>query len=588
MSPAPTLAFRPRALLARTIATVAVLGVIASMLSGCGSSKKIATAADPASAIPASAALYAGATVRPQGALQTEALAAGKALTGQVDPYLRLLAALQTPGAPTLDFKRDVAPWLGTRAGAYLISLRASGQLTTMLQQGLLGNSATGSFPFGKGAADGAIVLDTSDVAKARSFLEAQAHHAGAHTSSYHGVSYELSAAGLAFGIVDRFAVIGSEAGIDGVIDTTRGGAALTHADGYTKLLASAPANALAHIYFNPTAPGAAPTTKGGSSEGLSGVLGLLSPSHQANISLIAGAGSLALDADTLSGGAGTAAGGLLAADPNSAQALDELPGESWLAIGLGDVGKTLAEDAQGLRALGSLAEMPSGTVGVEAPAVNTLDVKSILGGMLAPLDIMGAPTAQAKREFTGWMGSAGIFASGSSLLELRAGVVIESKDPARSRAAVHALATQLRKTGATIQPASIQGTDAAVGARITGLPLIMYIADGQDSSGHTKLVLGLGEASVTTALTPPSTLASASSKSAAASSLGDGSPPSILTDFPTMLSLLEGAGLTEGSSFSKVVPYLRALSTLSGGGHDLGGEVHRFRLVFGLQSAAG
>ncbi len=52
------------------------------------------------------------------------------------------------------------------------------------------------------------------------------------------------------------------------------------------------------------------------------------------------------------------------------------------------------------------------------------------------------------------------------------------------------------------------------------------------------------------------------------------------------MLSLLEGVGLTEDPSLAKVVPYLRAASTLSGGGHALSSEVQRVRLVLGLQHA--
>jgi Protein of unknown function (DUF3352) len=575
--------------MSRALAAMAPLAVGAAALAGCGSSTTLSTAADPASAIPASAALYAGATVRPTGTQSTAALAAGRALTHQADPYLRLLAALQTPGSPTLDFKRDVAPWLGPHAGVYLTSLSVAAPLTAVLEQGLLGGSAGGSgaFPLGTGAAQGAIVLDTSNVAKARSFLDTQARHAGAHATSYRGVSYEVSAAGLAFGIVNRFAVIGSEAGVHGVIDTTLGGPALTHASGYAKLLASAPSAALAHIYSNPVGAKAEPSASGGSQEGLSGVLALLSSGHQANVSLIASAGSLALDADTLTAGSTGSEGGLLSADPRSAQALGELPGESWLAIGLGNVGKTLPVDIQGLHALTSLTATPGGS-GVEAPASGTLSIKSLLEGVIAPLNILGAPTAQAKRAFTSWMGSAGIFASGASLLELKAAVVIESKDPAASRTAVGALAAALRKAGDSAQPVTIAGTDAAVSARISGLPVLLDIADGRDSSGHTKFVLGFGEASVTAALDPSSTLASAPSRAAAASSLGEGAQPSMIADFPTLLSLLEGVNLTEDPSISRFVPYLRSLSTLAGGGRSLGGEVQRFRLVLGLQGASG
>jgi hypothetical protein len=572
--------------LLRALAAAAITGVLA----GCGSAHTSGTAADPAGAIPASAPLYAGATVRPSGAEETAALTAGRALTHQADPYLRLLEALQTPGSPQLSFKRDVAPWLGAHAGIFLMSLNSSSALTRLLEQGLLGGSSpTGAFPFGagasttaKGGAQGAIVLDTSDASKARSFLDTQAGHAGAHATSYRGISYEVTPGGVAFGLVDRFAVIGSEAGLRSVIDTTLGGSSLAHASGYSRLLAAAPSDALAHVYSNP-----AETQAGGASQGASGLLQLLSGAREANISLVPSASSLALDADTLASGSASSGGGLLSSDPEGAQALDELPGESWLAIGLGHLGSTLAQDIQGLRAFASLGSTLAGS-SAEGSTSSTLNLKSLLEGMMAPLEELGANSAQARRDFASWMGSAGIFASGGSLLELKAGVVIASKDPARSRAAVAELADQLRKAGASLQPVSIAGTEAAVGARVTGLPVVLDIADGRAASGQARFVLGFGEASVAAALNPPSALSAAAPRSAAASSLGDGVQPSVILDFPTLLSLLEGVGLTEDPSISKFVPYLRSLTTLAGGGHELGRGVQRFRLVLGLQPATG
>ena len=68
----------------------ALLALFAGALAGCGSSDTPGTSADPATAVPAAAVLYAGATVRPTGTLETNALAAGKALSHQADPYARL------------------------------------------------------------------------------------------------------------------------------------------------------------------------------------------------------------------------------------------------------------------------------------------------------------------------------------------------------------------------------------------------------------------------------------------------------------------------------------------------------------------
>jgi Protein of unknown function (DUF3352) len=602
----------PLALVWHAIVATLALAAIAGVISGCGSSHTTGTTADPASVIPAAAPLYAGAIVRPEGALKSAALATGRTLTHQADPYLQLLRAIQTPGSSTLDFKSDVAPWLGRQAAVFLSSLDSSeesrvGQLLSAL---LSGSSTASAFPFGsqvgssgtaggssaEGGGQGAIVLDTSDAAKARSFLDSQAKRAGAHPTAYRGVSYLLTPDGIAFGVVDHFAVIGSESAMRGVIDTTLGGPSLAQASDYASLLAAAPPGALAHLYANPGAllgPGAASqpspalraTARGSKAEGVRGLLQVLAGTRPLNVSLVPSDTSIALDADTLASSSAASSGGLLSSLAEGAGALGELPGESWLAVGLGDVGATLGEDVQGLRGLVSLGSSLGGSTS-ESSASGSLSLKGLLEGILTPLGALGANTVEARHDFQSWMDSAGIFASGSGLLELKAGVVIASKNPALSRAAVAKLAEELRKAGGSVTPVSIPGTEASFSARLTGLPVVLDVAAGRAASGQSKFVLGLGEASVSYALNPPSTLSGSASTSAASTALGEGVQPSLTVNFTTLLSLLEGVGLTADPTISKFVPFLHTLTTLAGGGKSLGGGVQRYRLVLGLQQA--
>jgi hypothetical protein len=575
----------------RLLPLLALLAAAVLAGSGCGSSAT-GTSVDPASAVPASAALYAGAIVRPEGSLQKAASAAGRALTHQADPYLRLLGALQTPGSGSLDYKRDVAPWLGTHAGVFLSSGGSSSEaaisrLLALVQQGLLGNSPSGgSFPFAAHSAEGAIVLDTRDTAKARSFLQTLAKRAGAHTSSYRGISYQLGS-GVAFGIVSRMAVIGTEPALRSVIDTTSGGGlALAHSPGYSKLRAVAPGGALAHLYANPGA-----ISEGASksqAQGAASALALLAGQRLLNLSLVPTSRSFALDLDTIAPDSGSTteggSGGLLTSSPDASRALGELPGESWLAVGLGDLGSTLSANAQALQGLTSLGSLLTGSSN-STPSAG-LSVPGLVEGLLKPLTVLGANTAETKRDFASWMGSASLFASGSGLLELRGGIVIESKNPARSRVAVAKLGAMLRQGGGSVQRSSIAGTDAAVAVHLSGLPVELDIADGRDSAGNTKFVIGLGEQSVEAVLNPSGTLSGATSYTSASAALGEGVKPSVLVEFPTLLGLLEGVGLSEDPTIAPLVPYLRALGTLSGGGESLGGGIERFRLVLGLQGS--
>ena len=313
----------PRAVALTVCAVVAaiVLGLVIAVVAGCSGSHTTGTAADPARAVPASAALYAGADVRPKGEKRTAALDAGRALTHQADPYLRLLALLQTPGSPAPDFSRDVAPWLGNRAGVFLTSLRSSGSLLALIQRGLFGQpSPAGAFPFGASGAQGAIVLDTRELKKARAFLDAAAARAGAVARSYRGIAYRLSGGDVAFALVRRFAVIGSDAGIRAVIDTTLGGPSLARAPGYSSLLGFAPAKAIAHLYSNTSGAPAGPPS------GLAGLLALFAGARQVNVSLVPSASSLALDVDTLTAGSPSTQP-LPSFASESARALGELPG---------------------------------------------------------------------------------------------------------------------------------------------------------------------------------------------------------------------------------------------------------------------
>ncbi|HEV2974100.1 MAG TPA: DUF3352 domain-containing protein [Solirubrobacteraceae bacterium] len=560
----------------------AVLAVASLAAAGCGSGAS-GTSIDPARAVPASAPLYAGAFVRPTGSLKSSARAAATALTHQSDPYLRLLAALQTPGSSALDYGKDVAPWLGPRAGVFLTATggseeRAVDRLVTLIEQGILGSSSGGAFPFAAHSVEGAIVLDTRDAAKARSFLGQLAARAGAHAVSYRGVSYEANAAGIAFGIVSRLAVIGTETGVRAVIDTTDGGPSLAAATTYAKLTSAAPAGALANVYANATAFG------GSSAQASVSSFSLLAGGGYVNVSLVPSASSIAVDADALGTETGNVPGGLFASSSAAATALGELPGESWLAVGLGGVGHSLGADVGAIEGLVSVGGTLSGS-GSAAPSAG-ISVKGLLGGILAPLRALGAENAKTKREFASWMGSAGLFASGTGLLELKGGVVIDSTDAARSRAAVAELGALLQSGGASVQSAKVPGTEAAVAVRLSGLPVALDVAAGKNAGGQARFVIGLGEQSVQDALSPSSTISGSAPYGTASAALGQGYRPSAIVDVPTLLGLLEGVGLSEDPSVAPFVPYLRSLSTVSAGGGSLGNGIERLRLVVGLQGA--
>jgi hypothetical protein len=567
-------------LLAALLCCVGIGGTVV----GCGGSQPPSTGIDPARAVPASASIYAGAIVRPTGDLRTNARIAASAFTHQAGAFVNLPDVLQTPGSPPLSFKRDLAPWLGTQAGIFLAGPPApggneGGWMLSFLQHSLSGTAV--KFPFASAGApaapppQGALVLDVTNAGAARSFLARQAASAGAHPTNYRGVAYQLSSGGLAFALVGHFAVVGTDPAVRATIDANGGASSLARASDYARLQALAPARAIAHVYVSAALGAAAPRAGGSAS-----LFSLLAAGRAANISVLPAQSSIALDADTLSSPAVPPSGGLLAPGSEAARVLGELPADSFVAIGFGSAATALSDYARALRGLFSIGGTPGRP---EAPSPG-LSLKGLFAATLAPVEAMTAPTPQAKRDFQSWMGPGAVFASGTGLIDLKAAFVITSKNPASSRAAVAKLAAKLRGTGASVQAASIPGTDAAVTANLAGLPVAIEIADGRDARGQTKFVIGLAEASVAAVLNPSAPLAAASPYSAAGAQLGEGLQPSLIAQVPTLLTLLEGAGLAEDPSIAPAVSYLRSLAAVSGGGRSLGAGADRFRLVLGLR----
>ena len=535
----------------------------AGVLAGCGSSSS-GTNADPATVTPASTPLYVKLAVKPSGGAKGQASSAAKTLTHLAEPYGSLAQALLASEGVHLDFKRDIGPWVGDDAGVFITALDTSGlpksatSAQALLEGGLSSaGAALGADAFGSKGSQGAIVLDTSDANKARSFLARRAREQGAHGASYRGVSYQVSPSGVAEGIVKDFAVVGSESGLKSVVDTSLGGTPVTSAPGYAK----PPAGAIASAYAQPEALlKAVRGTSATTGQGVSLLGQLFAGAQTASLSVTPTANSISLQGEVHSPSSSTPLFG-----QEGAKALGALPGGAWLAAGVGSAGG--ANLPRALALLQGVASFGSSTVfaSLGGPSIEKL------------FAVLDSPKAKLQQDFGSWAGPGGMFVSGTGLTDLQAALVIASTNPTASRAAVGKLAKLMQGAGAVVSSASIPGTDAAVSVKLQGFPAVIFIADGQG-----KFVLGLGQASVEGALAPSSTLATSPSYSAATAALGGGIEPSLIVEFPTLLGFLEGVGLTQNPSVSGLVPYFKSLGTLTAGATSQGGVEH-FKVVLGL-----
>src|SRR5262249_48156700 len=158
-------------------------------------------------------------------------------------------------------------------------------------------------------------------------------------------------------------------------------------------------------------------------------------------------------------------------------------------------------------RGLLALVQTLGATAGASVSPQATLSVKGLIEGISKPLGVLAASSPEARRDFRSWMGEAGIFVSGTTIVELKGAIAITSTNPAASHAAVAKLANGLHKAGSEASPTTIAGADAAIEAKVAGLPITLVIANGRDSAGQTKFVIGLSSTSVQDALHPASAM---------------------------------------------------------------------------------
>ena len=145
-------------------------------------------------------------------------------------------------------------------------------------------------------------------------------------------------------------------------------------------------------------------------------------------------------------------------------------------------------------------------------------------------------------------------------------------------------MAASLHGAGAEATPTTISGTETAVEAKVSGLPVTLAIASGRGANGQAKLVIGVSSTSVQDALHPPSTMSGSSTFSATQRALGTGVTPSMSINVVSLVGFLEAIGLGEDPTVAPFTPALRGSTALSGGGTSPAAGIERLRLVLGLK----
>jgi hypothetical protein len=469
-------------LLGRLGQTVCALVLAAGVVAGCGDGD---AAGDLASLAPPDAPLYAEATIRPEGD-QADAVESFAERVGGVTDLgsiaVAQIDAMLAGDGVDATYADDIEPWLGDRAAVFVSSFEPTG---------------SGETP------DFAALVEVDDAQAARGFLQELADQSTEQEEerSYEGSDYFTSAGGIAAGVVDDTAlVLGTENAFRVTVDSSEG-ESLAESPEYIERADALPDDALASFFFEPAATVEAVIVSEGVDPEQARMWaplldGLLSKP-------IAGALTATPESVSVDLAAMLHPDVLLGADSSL---LTELPGSSWFAIAVPELGQALDH------ALDQL--LSSGLPGARALEQQVLERTGVKLG-----DVFE------------WLGDAAAFVAGTERSQIRAGVIAETDDPPAARDVLRALER-------------IAGVEAAV-------------------VGDT-LVATRG-ATVDEVLEPAESLGDAPGFRTAAEALGDEFPPGFYLDLPSLFSVAE-QGSDGDIDYDAIRPYTDALASLIGG----------------------
>jgi len=495
----------------RRVAATALAGLALLPLAACGGDD----AAGPASPdglarlAPASAPFYIEAAVRPEGELKADL----DALIGKFAPGESLdklsMKAVKDDDPDGLNFERDIKPWLGERAGLVITGLKAGGD-----------------------DVEAAGIIETTDPDKAIATLRDKSENK-LEDAEYNGVKYVRDTSDMTVGaIVDEALVIGTEPAFKAVVDTSKGKGLDTNAE-FKKVVDAVDENALAFIYGDVTRGLELAKSSGqANAQQLESVRELLTRQGLKTVAAGFAVTDTAVKIRFASGmkdnGQGEAAAATLAA----------LPAGSWAAFGLGDLGKSLTDALDGLKGAG----------GPGSDVQSGLDLLEQQAGI------------DVQKDLISWMGQTGIFVRGASLNDIGGALVIQSKDPAATKAAMAKARTLVAGGGLPAEDLKGSGIDDGFSIKPGNAPVEIFVALAGE-----RFVLAANRAAFDEAINPAKKLEDDEAFKAAGEQLGDGLKPTFYLDFPKVTGLI-GLAAGDQPGYAQVKTYLDKIGTIVAG----------------------
>ncbi len=498
----------------KLVLILAVLSTMAVVAAGCGNEEQSASSATEL--VPAGALMYGEATLKPEGDQKeaVDSILAKFPGGGQAGDKLKEMIekGLRESDAP-LSFKEDIEPWLGDEAAFFATSVGSDDEPKA-----------------------GVGLIATDDEDKAAEALEKSAE--GKITRhDYKGVEYLTDDSGEAGAVLEGFLVLGTEAGVKAVIDTTKGGKKLSDDETYKQALQDASEDRLGLFYLN--SPQFAKMAQGTAALPQSFQKFFKEP-FVATVD--ADDDGVLIEAKVPEETAQTF--GFVG---QGSDLLTELPGDSWLAMAQTDFGRLIDFYVD------AFAGLAGGRDAIEQ-------------------QLHAATGLDLQKDVIDWMGDFGVFVRGASLSELDGALIIETKDEQASGRLIDAVARLARQqgAGAEVRVGPLSAPGGGKGYTLTDpsvpKPIHFFQKDG-------RVVVAYGDAAAKDAIDPGEKLGDNSEFASTRDSLGD-YEVSFYVLLQPIFDLVESTGAANDADWQEAKPYLEPLRAFlagtSGEGDDL------------------
>lgn len=507
----------------RVAAAALAVALSALVLAACGEDKKASsTTAEPATLVPAEAIAYGEVLVQPSGEVGEGVEAALRKVVRVDDPGAELRRWLDEEAASGErgGYSRWIEPWLGDSVGVFALA-----------------GSGSGAEP-----PEWAAVIEASDPDRAKEMFEDDTENLE-EVGEYEGVTYwRDTEEDLIGGVVEGFVVMGSLEGFRAAVQASKGRSLADDAD-FSEAAGSVPDDRLAWGWLDGRALVALIEQSGATEDPE-----IASNLEQLNLQSVGNlVVSLTMRADQIVlEGSGDGVEEVLGESGEGSLAIDDLPADAWLAFAGPLVQSQLREQLGGASGYGRMLD----------------ELRSLTG-----LDL--------ERDLLSWIGGIGFFARGTSPLDLGAGLVAGSSDPAASKRFVRRIEQLAGATG--LQTASVVGGDGFQ-VRLPDFPQPLVVLARDD---RVAIAIGLGTAR--DAVDPPQAFGEEEPAKSAIASLGDGYRADFVLTVDPLVALLANLGATRDPEVQEVLPYLSAYRSLAMG-TKVDDDRTSFKLVVGLQ----